>query len=412
MEQEPKRILILGSGFGGVRAALNLAKKKIPNTRIILISDTHHFGYTPALYKLATGASPMETCIPLGDVFEGTNVEVLVDTITGGSLAEKIIFGGSGSRYRYDFLILALGAETTYYNIPGIAENSFALKTVETALKLKNHLHTLFNTAKGLSKGELISQFQFVVVGGGPAGVELASVIRHYTRGLAKKHGIPKHFVTVTMLQAVPRLLPAMNEEVSRRVTKKLDALGINIILNRPVTGEDAQGVYLKDIKLNSKTIIWTAGVRASHIYGNIAGLSLDKGGRILVDEHLQATGGNDVFAIGDSASTPHAGTAQTAIYDGKYVPRVINAIVKNKTLPKYEPRETPYVIPVGHDWGIFTYKNIVLSGRIYRWLRELIDLRFFLSILPIGKAFDVWREGRSISESCPTCQEAEARCS
>lgn len=409
--ENPRRILILGGGFGGIRAALDLAKQNLPNTKITLVSDTHHFGYTPALYKLATGASPMETCIPLGEIFDHTKVEVIVDTITGGTLSEKTIIGASGSRYRYDFLILGLGAETTYYGIPGIAENSFSLKTVETALALKKHLHALFNKGKNLTKGEMMSQFQFVIVGGGPAGVELASVIRHYTRALAKHHNVPIHLVTATILQAVPRLLPTFPEEVSRRVTKQLDKLGINIILNRPVTSEDTSGVYLKDIKLNSKTIIWTAGVRASHIYGNITGLTLDKGGRIMVDEHMRASGQDCVFAIGDSASTPHAGTAQTANYDGAYVPKIIQEIIQNKNLTPYEPKVTPYVIPVGKDWGIFSYKNITLSGWLFKQLREIIDFKFFLSILPFWKAYDVWRTGGSIAESCPTCNDALSRC-
>jgi NADH dehydrogenase FAD-containing subunit len=409
--ENPRRILILGGGFGGINTALNLLKLRIPNTKITLISDSHHFNYTPALYKLATGASPIETCIPLGEIFDHTKIEVIIDTITGGTLAEKVILGTSGSRYRYDFLVLALGAETTYYGIPGIAENSFSLKSVETALALKRHLHSLFKEGTNLTKGEMISKFQFVIVGGGPAGVELASVIRHYTRQLATHHNIPVHLVTATILQAVPRLLPTFPEEVSRRVTKKLDQLGINIILNRPVTSEDTTGVYLKDIKLNSKTIIWTAGVRASHIYGNITGLTLDKGGRITVDEHMRASNFDTVFAIGDSASTPHAGTAQTANYDGAYVPKIIKSLIENTGLLPYTPKITPYVIPLGKDWGIFSYKNIVLSGRIFYWLRELIDFKFFLSILPFWKAYEVWREGGSITESCPTCEKAQEGC-
>jgi len=408
---EPKRILILGGGFGGIRAALDLAAHDLPNVRIILISDKHHFGYTPALYKLATGRSPMETCIPLGEIFEGRKkgrVEFVVDAITSGSLADKTIIGESGSRYQYDYLILALGAETSYFNIPGIAENSFTLKSVGTALRLKNHLHYLFNNHSGLSKGELMSHFQFVVVGGGPAGVELAGEIRRYARMLARMHGVSQKLVTVTILQATPRLLGMMPEKVSELAMQKLDKLGVNIILNRAVTSEDAQGVYLKDIKFNSKTIIWTAGVHPSHIYSSILGLALDKSGKILVDEHLRVLNAGGAFAIGDSASTPFAGTAQTAIYDGSYAAHAIARMIKGQALPAYKPKKVPYVVPIGRDWAIFTYKNIALSGRLFWWLRQIIDFRYFLSILPFGKAFTVWREGGVLCESCPTCRLAE----
>ena len=406
---QPKRVLIIGGGFGGVLTALSLAQKQIPNLHITLVSDKHHFEYTPALYKLATGRSPMEMCIPLGQIFDGTHVDFLIDTMVGGSLSEKVIYGASGSHYTYDYLILALGAETTYFNIPGIAENSFSIKTVESTLKLKNHLHTIFNTHNGLSKGELMAQFQFVIIGGGPAGVELAGNIRRYARELAYHHGIPEKLITVDILQGAPRLLPTMSEKVSALALKQLNKLGINIILNKAVTGEDEKGVYLKDIQLNAKTIIWTAGVRANHLYSTIKGLELDKAGRVLVDNLMRAGNTENVFVIGDGASTPFAGTAQTAVHDGSYVARVITASLLDKKLPVYKPHQTPYVVPIGNNWAIFTYKNIAWSGRIFWWLRELIDLRFFLSILPLRSAWTIWREGGILCESCPTCQHAEA---
>jgi NADH dehydrogenase len=401
-----KRILILGGGFGGVRTALELAKKNLPDTEILLVSDKHHFEYTPALYKLATGRSPMEMCIPLGEIFHTRKVQFVVDTITGGSIVDNVVFGESGSKYRYDHLILALGAETSYFGIPGVAEHSFTIKSVESSLKLKGHLHTLFASHKGLDKGKLMAQFQFVIVGGGPAGVELAGELREYARGLARMHAIPQELVTVDVIQAAPRLLPTMSEEVSRRALKRLDRLGVNVLLNRAATSEDEVGIHLKDIELNAKTIIWTAGVRPSHVYGTLAGLTLDKGGRVLVDENLRVLNTKNIFAIGDSASTPFAGTAQTAIHDGAYAAKVIKALEKNKALPKYTQKKTPYVVPIGSGWGIFTYGTITLSGRVFSWLRELIDLRFFLSILTVRNAIEVWRDGGSISESCPTCRK------
>ncbi len=406
------RILIVGGGFAGVRTALDLAKQRIAGVKITLVSDKHHFEYAPALYRLATGRSPLETCIPLGDIFPSnqrqSRVEHVVDTIIGGSLKEKVIFGESGSRYQYDYLVLALGAETAYFNIPGIKENAFTLKSVASALKIKNHLHALFSMSKGLSKGALMAQFQFVVVGGGPAGVELAGEIRKYARKLADIHNVPEKYVTVDIIQAAPRLLPTMPEEVSRRAMHRLNKLGINILLNKAVTGENDKGVVLKDIQFNSKTIIWTAGVRPSSVYQKIDGLTFDKGGHILVDEDLRAQGFDTVFAGGDSASTPHAGTAQTAIHDGGYIAHTIAHTLRNETVPPYKSRNSAYVVPVGPGWAIFTYNSIVLSGKVFWWLRKLIDLKFLLSILPVKKAFTAWREGGVLSESCPTCHSAE----
>lgn len=405
---QERRVLIIGAGFGGIRTALRLSRERIPGLIITVVSDKHHFEYTPTLYKLATGRSPMEMCIPLGDVFGRRKIEFVIDTITGGSVKDKVLLGASGSRYRYDYLVLALGSETAYFGIPGVEEHSFTLKSVASALRLKDHMHTLFGQHGKLGKGDLMAQFQFVVVGGGPAGVELAGEIRQYARKLARIHGVSEKFVTVDILQAAPRLLPTMSEAVSAAAAKRLDELGINIIVNHAVTGEDEKGVYLKDILLNAKTVIWTAGVKPSHVYKTIEGLPLEKSGRVIVDEHLRVQDTDSVFAIGDSAATPFAGTAQTAIYDGSFAGHVIANVIRGRALPTHAPRATPYVVPIGENWAIFTYKNITLTGRVFWWLRLLIDLKFFFTILPLWKAFTIWRDGGVICESCPTCIAAE----
>ncbi|MBP6884265.1 MAG: NAD(P)/FAD-dependent oxidoreductase [Candidatus Pacebacteria bacterium] len=407
----PKRILILGGGFGGVRTALDLAEYDLPNIKITLISDKHHFEYTPSLYKIATGHSPAETCIPLGEIFshmKKKKFEFVVDTIVGGSLSEKYVTGASGSRYSYDYVVLGLGAETAYFGISGIKENSYAIKSVSSALKLKNHLHYLFNNHHKLSKGDLMSQFQFVIVGGGPAGVELAGEIRRYGRKLAGVHGVPKKLVTVDIIQAAPRLLPTMPEEVSRRALNRLNDLGVNIILNRSVSSEDMQGVYLKDIKFNAKTIVWTAGVRPSSIYEKISGLTLEKGGRIVVDDKMRVPEFPNAFALGDSASTPNAGTAQTATHDGEFVAHAIARTIQGHRVPKYTSHKSAYVVPIGQEWAVFTINKFVFSGEIFWWLRRFIDLKFLFTILPIRKAFTAWRSGGILSESCPTCLQAQ----
>ncbi len=405
---EPRRILIVGGGFAGIRTALDLSRKHIPNIKITLVSDKHHFEFTPSLYKLAVGRSPMESCIPLSEIFDHTDVEIIIDTITGGDLSRNVMFGSSGAVYRFDFILLALGSELAYFNIPGIKEHSFNIKTVENALRLKRHLHTLFDTHTGLSKGALMSQFQFVIVGGGPAGIELAGEIRKYVRELAKNHEVPEKLMTVDIIQGGNRLLPVMPEDVSRKVQRHLEKLGINVVLNRPVVSQDHNGVYLKDIEFNAKTIIWTAGVQTNTLYKSITGLSLDPKGRIIVDGSLRAEGYSNVFVAGDSASTKYAGTAQTAIYDGHFISKAMSEALKDKPLSLHKPRRTPYVVPAGPGWAIFTFYNITVTGRIIWWLRQFIDLRFFVSILPLRKALSIWREGETICESCPTCERAE----
>ncbi|MBI4004986.1 FAD-dependent oxidoreductase, partial [Candidatus Roizmanbacteria bacterium] len=131
------RIIIVGGGFAGVRVALDLAKYKNSNSKIVLISDTSHFEYHPALYRVVTGRSPLEVCIPLQDIFQGKNTEIVCDSITNVDISNHQLKGASGSTYHYDILILALGSETVYFNVPGLREYSFGFKSIQEALKLK-----------------------------------------------------------------------------------------------------------------------------------------------------------------------------------------------------------------------------------------------------------------------------------
>lgn len=401
-----KKIVIVGGGFGGVRAAFDLANKKIPNAKIILISDKPHFEYHPALYRVVTGRSPLEVCIPLRDIFGNKEVEVLEDRIIEANLKEMLLRGDSGSRYPFDYLVLALGSETVYFSIPGIKEFSFGFKSITEALRLKQHLHQIFQlcTVSAEDQEEDVCRMHFVIVGGGASGVELAGELAMYTKKLAEKHKVDLSLITVDLTEAAPRLLPALPEEISKRVNDRLRKLGVNIFLNRTVTEQEIEEVYLKDMKLKTKTVIWTAGVKPNRLYSEIQGLEFDKKGRVIVDEFLQAKGFSSVFVIGDAVSTLYAGMAQTALRDGSFVSDIIARKFYGRSLESYKPKEPFYVIPVGPGWAAALIGKLWLYGRLGWWLRRLADLRFFLSILPLSKALLAFRSGKTLCESCAIC--------
>src|SRR3989344_7569669 len=158
-----KKILIVGAGFGGVRVALDLAREKLPGVKITLLSDKSHFEYHPALYKVVTGRSPLETCIPLREIFKRKKVELVEDSVSRIDLAGRRVVGISGSEYPFDFLVLALGSETGYFNIPGLQELSYGFKSIEEALRLKKHLHELFSSCEKTSPEERICAAHIVV---------------------------------------------------------------------------------------------------------------------------------------------------------------------------------------------------------------------------------------------------------
>lgn len=394
------KIVIVGGGFGGIRCALDLASNPLPHTKIILISDKPHFEYHPALYRVVTGRSPLEVCVPLRDVFAGKNVEVLRDTITAVNLKEKRLKGSSDSHYAFDFLVLSLGSETVYFHIPGLRELSFGFKSIAEALRLKRHLHELFSTGEKASPEERIGATHLTIVGGGASGVEMAGELAVYTKKLARKHRLHPSLIAIDLFEAAPRLLPALPEDVSQEVEKRLRSLGVRVFCRRIVTAQE--------IEEKTKTVIWTAGVKPHHLYTEIQGLNLDKRGRIVVDELLQAKGLSDVFVLGDAAATPHAGMAQTALYDGRFVAGVITRKILSQSYQPYQPKNPFYAIPVGSGWAAVLIGSLRLSGPLGWWVRRLIDLRFFFSLLSWSKALTAWRSDGVLSESCSVCQAAE----
>ena len=402
-----KRILIIGGGFGGIRCALDLAKKNIPNTKITLVSDKSHFEYTPSLYKVVTGRSPLEVCVQLSDIFEKTKVDFLTDEIIKIDPTQKEVFGKSGSHYKYDFLVLALGSETVYFDLPGIEEYSFGFKSINTALKLKKHIHQMFEVHHdSVNKEEIVSGLHMLIVGGGASGTELAGELALYAKGLAMKHNLDYSLVTIDIIESAPRLVASLPDKVSKKILARLHKLGVNVFLNRALEKEELQNVYMKDMTMKTKTVVWTAGIKTNHLYKEIPGIVIAKNSRVEIDEFLEAIGFRDIFIIGDAANTPYSGLAQTAIYDGKYVANLLYAKLSNKKTSFYRPKKVGYVLPIGHGWATAVIGPIIFSGRVAWWLRNIIDLHFFLSILPFKKSLHSFQDGKKSCDSCGTCAE------
>ena len=393
-----KRAVIVGGGFGGIRAALDLAEKKISGLKIFLFSDKDYFEYHPALYKVAMSGSPEVASIPLSDIFKGHNVEVCSERVASVDFSAKKIRTEADSEEFFDYLVLALGSETVYFNLPGLKELSFGFKSIPEANKLRRHIEELFETHTTLPREDFVPKLHFVVVGGGASGVEIAGEIAAHSAELAKKHNLDKSLVTIDLIEAAPRILPALsNQKVSDVCLHRLHDIGVNVFVNRSVVSEDIEGVYLKDMSIKSKTVIWTSGIKPNSFYKNIEGISINKNGRVAVDEFMQMNGHPDVFVIGDAADTKYAGMAQTAISDGRYVADVIEDKMDGKWPGIYKPQKTSFAIPIGEKWAAVSWSALPflhLYGRPGWLIRRLADLRYFLSILPFHKAWRFFTQG------------------
>jgi NADH dehydrogenase len=388
----PHRVVIVGGGFGGIRTALDLVKQN-SNVTVTLISDRAHFEYYPTLYRVVTGYSPAQVVIPYAEIFKGKSIDVIEDRIVKVDLAAKLVYGGLGSPYQYDSLVLALGSETGYFNIPGLPELSYGFKSISEAERLKMHIQESLTPVEGALPEQKVAAAHFIIVGGGPTGVELAGELNAYAKHLAKKKGFDPSFITVSLIEATPRLLPIMPEDISEKVRQYLFTEGVNIYLNRSVTKQEVEELFLKDMTFKTKTVVWTAGVKPNALMAQIEGLEFDKRGKVIVDETLRAKGHGNVYVIGDTASTQYAGMAQTANHDGAFVAKVIVArAAGQKKVAKYGAEKPIYAIPAGKRWAAVQWGNARFYGVVGFAMRKAADLRYFMGILPFFKALRVFR--------------------
>lgn len=398
------QITIVGGGFGGVKAALELAKNK--KNSITLITDRPDFQYYPALYSSATGHSHLESWVPLGTIFAGKrNIHVQLDTIISIDPQKKEIKGKSGKSYGYERCILALGVVTTFFGIKGLEAHAFGIKSEAEIKRLKRHLYEQIAEGKQMDA-------RYIVIGAGPTGVELSSALGSYISRLCDHYGVSqRHAPRVELLEAAPRILPRMNEAASRIVEKRLKKLGVKVRTGQKVESATAEHVIVGGKPLGSKTIIWTAGIMNHPFYKeNSTHFALGDHGKVRVDEHMLAAPG--VHVIGDNADTPYSGLAQTALHDAIFVAKNINREQSGKPPKRYKAVKPPVVVPVGENWAILEWHGLRLYGWIGALLRRAADFIGYNDMLPLGQALGVWHASMVMQDDYfePTIDKASPK--
>ena len=376
-------ITIVGGGFGGVRAAQELAND--PKNTITLISDREDFQYYPTLYSSATGHGHQESWVPLGEIFaDYDNIHVYIDTIDGVDAAKKRLHGSSGAVYEYETVLFAIGVVTTYFNIPGLETYAYGIKSDAEIKRLKRRLFVDIAEHRQLDKN-------YIVIGAGPTGVELSAAIGTYIQRLAKYYGIKQHAINVRLIEAMPRVLPRMSMMTSGAVTKRLKHLGVQVEVNKRVERERPDALIVDGRPLESHTVIWTSGVTNHPLFAAHPDIfRLSKSGRVQVDEYLQAA--PDIYVIGDNADTPYTGMAQTAIHDAVTVARNLKRLAAGQPAKPYRARRPVQAIPVGRRWAVVEWRFIRFYGWLGAVLRRMADIVGYHEVLPLGTSLGSWR--------------------
>ena len=361
-----KRIVIVGGGFAGINAAKGLGGE--PEMDVTLIDQRNHHLFQPLLYQVAmAGLSPAEISAPIRSMLsQYSNIRVLLGKVTSVDLHGKFITADIGT-FPFDYLILACGATHSYFGHDDWEEFAPGLKTLEQATEIRRRVLTAFENAERASDpDERRKQLTFVIVGGGPTGVELAGAIGEMSRfTLARDfRSIDAKSARVLLVEAGPRILPSFSESQASQAVRDLQGLGVEVRTSGSVTAIDADGVQVGGERIRAGTVIWAAGVKASAL-ARAAGLECDAQGRTIVEPDLSVPGAPYVFVSGDQARFTHQtgkplpGTAPVAMQQGRYLARTILRDLKG------EPREPFHFVDKGQMATIGRSKAILEIGSL-----------------------------------------------
>ena len=386
-----EKVIIAGGGFGGIKAALELANK--PEFDVTLISDQPNFRYYPTLYHAATGGKVAASSIPLDEIFRDKGVQVVTDSIKHINRDKKTVIGKKS--YEYDTLILALGVVTNFFGIKGLSEYAYGIKTIEEAQRLRDHIHKhLVDERK--------PDLNYVVIGGGPTGVELAGALPSYIRHIMARHGLKDTRVHVDLVEAAPRLMPRMPRAYSKALARQLKKMGVKLYLGETVEAETADFLNFSEHTLESHTVIWTAGV-TNHPFFKDNNFTLTPRGKVLVNEYLETE--RHIYVVGDNADTTYSGMAQTALHDGKTVAHNLIRQFNDKPRLAYEAVKPAYATPAGPRWAALLWGPFHTYGWLGWVLRSAADWIAYHDLEPVWQATKHLMAEIGEEETCPVCK-------
>jgi NADH dehydrogenase len=384
MKSKQPRIVVIGGGFGGLRAAESLARLPV---QITLVDRRNHHTFQPLLYQVATaGLSPAEIAAPIREILaRHTNIEVLLAEVYGFDLARRVV-KAHGFDLPYDFLVVAAGATHAYFGHDDWETWAPGLKTIEDAIEIRRRVLMTFEMAErqAATQGHH-SPVSFVVVGGGPTGVELAGTLAEITRGALADdfRNINPKITRIVLLEAGPSVLPSYPPDLRESAKRQLEHLGVEVRVNSAVTEVRSDEVCIGKQAFHSSLTLWAAGVSASPL-GRALGVPTDKNGRVLVETDLSIPGHPEVFVIGDLASltqsegTQLPGVAPVAMQQGRWVARQIAADLAGNARKPFHYLDKGSLATIGRAAAVADFGKLHISG-FFAWLAWLFIHIFFL---------------------------------
>jgi NADH:ubiquinone reductase (H+-translocating) len=384
--REP-RIIIVGGGFGGIAAARALRKT---SAHVILVDKTNHHVFQPLLYQVATSVlSPEHIAAPIRHVLrKQANTTVLQGTVSGVDVAKKECFvDGAPDPLPYDYLVLATGARHSYFGHDEYAPDAPGLKTLTDAVQLRNKILGAFEACeRTLAPQDHPELLTFVIVGGGPTGVELAGAIAELARQtLATEfRRFDPASLKLILVEAGPRILASFAESLAAAATAKLLKLGVEVRTGAPVEKVDAEGVIVRGERIRTNNVFWAAGVKASPA-AKWLGVEADRAGRVKVLADCSVPSHPGIFVVGDTAhleddGKPLPGVAQVAIQQGRYVGRLIAGRLKGQAEPPpFKYFDKGNLATVGRNFAVMEAFGIHTAGLFAKMVWAFVHIQFLV---------------------------------
>ena len=390
-ELHPKaahRVVIVGAGFGGLECALRLKGAPV---EITLVDRRNHHLFQPLLYQVATASlATSEIAWPIRYLLrDRSDVTTLFANVNGVDAANKHVLLEDGDTLAYDTLVLATGVRHAYFGHDEWEPFAPGLKTLEDATTLRRRILVAFERAERETDPEKrAALLTFVIIGAGPTGVELAGTISELARDTLPPdfRNIDTHKTRVVLIEAGPRVLAGFPDDLSAYAQRSLEEVGVEVILNQPVTECSADGVVFGGKPLQARTLIWAAGVRASRA-AEWLHAPADRAGRLQVEPDLTVPDHPDIFAIGDTImiadtkGNPVPGIAPAAKQQGRYVAASIKARLAGQTTAPFRYSHAGSLAQIGKRKAVIDFGTIKLRGTIAWWIWGIAHIYFLIGL-------------------------------
>lgn len=386
--KQPHHVVIVGAGFGGLEAAFGLAGTPV---KITLIDRRNHHLFQPLLYQVATASlATSEIAWPVRHLLrDRKEVTTLFATVGGIDAVDKRVLLDDGDTVPYDTLVLATGARHAYFGHDEWEPFAPGLKTLEDATTLRRRILVAFERAeRETDPARRAALLTFVIIGAGPTGVELAGTIAELAQHTLPSdfRNIDTHKARVVLIEAGPRVLAGFADDLSAYAQKSLREIGVEVMLGQPVTECSADGVMYGGNRLDARTIIWAAGVRASPA-AEWLNAPADRAGRLQVEANLTVPGHPDIFAVGDTVTfkdaggNPVPGIAPAAKQQGRYVAAAIKARLNGKTPEPYVYKHSGSLAQIGKHKAVIDFGKFKLRGTIAWWIWGVAHIYFLIGL-------------------------------